>query len=336
VLKDAIAFAKENEGPYMVAMIAPQAIEFLESNQMHTDPNYHLWIKYNMMNQIYEDPDAQISDDLEKLGSLLGVNSLAYAEVLVEVTAWQSSDEMKKQLMSRLSLFESHQKYEKLLDALIALQPDEATQSNENYEQLLAKYLPLFKSNAPDLYPAMRQNYWQSLFAQQKYSQIIELADKANIIQQNDINDTDSYEFEFLAWTALLNHQYQLAQNYQQKRREKKQLHQDALKEELGFLGGMVLKDQDLYSSVLSDPLFNLAIAVQKNDPALIARELETYQAVIKTWQKTSFKDFLSKIQHFENEDSQHLQFIKYRFLFKAIRMVEPNLLPKPVENLSQ
>ena len=130
-----------------------------------------------------------------------------------------------------------------------------------------------------------------------------------------------------LAWAALLDHQYDLAQSYQQLRLQAEQEQQQAMKDEMGFLGGLVLSDQVSAMSLNQDPLFNLALAVQKNQANTVANELTLYIQFIQGWRKQTFSEYLNQIKHLDDSESTQLHHIKHQFLFQAIRAEQPELL---------
>ena len=321
VLNDALAFSDESEAYYRLSLLTPHAIELYETNQWQNEPEYPQWIKYRMMSQIYENPEYQIKKDLNQLAELFGPDSLAFAKTLLEVASWQSTPETQQQLLNSLDLFESNQEYETLLDALVVLRTTYEQEQLGAYEKLLTDYLSLFKNKSPSDYSTLRTIYYGVLFESEKYPELLQMAE-----EESSIN-SDSYEFELFAWTALLDNQYQKAKFYNQQKVQAVQQQQTALKEEVGLLAGMILQDQDLFSPELNDPLFNLALAVQMNDKKAIAEELKNYQILVEGWQNTAFKDYLESISHLKQQEATALYAKKYQFLFEAVQLIEPGLL---------
>ncbi|TDR16864.1 site-2 protease family protein [Marinicella litoralis] len=328
VVNDALLMYQESEDFYLLSEIYPQAIKLFETNQWQENPDYPVLLRANLLYQISEQPEYDAQTELNKLSMLLGENSIAYTEVLVNVLTWQHSPDNKDQLIGRLAQLESHQKYQTLFNALAHLQFSyEQDQQIGAYESLLVEYLPIFKSKAPDLYPSLLQYHYQALFAQQKYQKLLDLAQQNLQSRSTESTYSETIQYEMLAWVALLDHQYELAQTYQSLRQTAEQAQQQELKKEMGFLAGLVLSEQVNAISLNQDPLFKLALAIQKDQPSAVASELDTYIQYVQGWRKQPFSEHLKQIKHFDDNESKQLNHIKYQFLFRAIRATQPDLL---------
>lgn len=330
VIQQALLQYQESEDQYLLSEVYPQAIALYESSHWQDHPEYPLLLQAQLQYQLSENPEMDVQPILQNMATALGSNSLAYAEILVNVSTWQTWPGLKDQLLNRLDLLESHQKYSSLLFALTNLQLfyEEQGQWLE-HERLLDRYMALFKQQAANLYPTLRQYQYQNYLAQQKYQHILDLAQQdINTHVENKLDiDTYLYDYETLSWVALLDHQYDLAVKYQQLRKETEQKQQQVMKNEMGFLAGLVISDQVSAVSLNQDPLFELALAVQKNQPEMVKKELTNYIQFIEGWRKQPFATYLQQIKHLDTNKNQYLHHIKYRFLFGAIRLYQPELL---------
>jgi Zn-dependent protease len=326
VLEEAMTFALSQEYDNFIWPLAADAVSLYEINDWHNEAHFKDWKRVNLTAQIFESYEETNLDALKELEILMADDQAGFYSILTQTLYQLESHPYETKLKSYMESQRQSGNWGIYVDCLLALN---VLKQNRGESEAVILALKKAMNDIPDseIHPRIMvtNSYLVALFADKQYQEILA---SRELLTHSFKEEYQPY-FHYAVWAAIELNDLKAADLFLTEYRRKLEQMDEEIMESVGFLGRMVLSQQNLSQyDALTSPI-QMAIAELKGDDAEAKRLLDLYieTSYLNEAKDEQMKARLESMVAMTKTETLSPTSLQMKYIIAAIKKYQPELL---------
>lgn len=329
IYQEALAFAEQQEYQDFVMPLAEQAVRLYESNGWQDETDYRDWKRMALTQTIFENHDRQNEEEWHALNNLMVDEPDDFYQLVSQSMYGAESHVYENQFVQRMDQLKTEGKWSTYVDMFLAYR-SMRNHRGDVYDKIKDSedVLALIPENEVEAINQLQQNLVVELFAEKSHEKVID-------VYQSVPSTGPGYEYlqrfylSHAIWSAIESDQTVLATAFIEQMEQILIAENDALMEEVGFLGQLVMNQSNDAITTMAVVPMKLALALRGKNDQLTKELLTTYldSFAIDAQSEDMIKNRVNMMMESSQKERKTIRDVQVSYIVQAIRVFKPELI---------
>lgn len=329
VYQEAMKFAQQQEYNDFISPLAKDAVVLYESNGWQTDETFNDWKQLDLETIIFERYDQDNEAEWRALETLMGDDKDAFFQHVAMSMYGKNTHIYQSDVEERMEQAKAAGEWEMFTDLFLPLNTMKTNRGEiEEAIQDCEEALSLVPESERFSKGRLRRHHVSALFSDQQFQRVIKWYQVLPPLDFEYENGGLYYLYQVI-WAAIELNDGDQAQGFIDQYLQISEKQSEALNEEIGFLGRLILKQAEVDSTDYITVPFHLALALNDQDDSKASQLLDDYLNLMNFNELTDEQKIahLESMQYATETDRKISEDVKMKYVLIAIQKFKPELL---------